>query len=240
MEDGAYLKVDNDAIRVLRGAIWVITPGEPAVLIQPAEPSRPSESDEQSLKTEVVQAELLPSVKLEAPAKGEENMKTLLILRHAKSSWKDEALPDHDRPLNKRGKEDAPRMGKLLRDEDLVPDLILSSDARRAHSTTELVVEESRYDGEIIYSRDLYAAESEACMEALAQMGGEANCVMIVGHNPGLEELIQDLTGEYLPLPTAALAQVTLPINRWSELGASAQGESIQGKLVNLWRPKEM
>jgi len=172
LEDGAYLKVDNDAIRVLRGAIWIISPGQPAALIQPAEPSRPSESDEQSLKTEVVQAELSPSLKLEAPAKGEENMKTLLILRHAKSSWKDEALPDHDRPLNKRGKEDAPRMGKLLHDEDLVPELILSSDARRARSTTELVVEESHFEGEVIYSRDLYAAEPETCMEALAQMAG--------------------------------------------------------------------
>ena len=167
-------------------------------------------------------------------------MKTLLILRHAKSSWKGEALPDHDRPLNKRGKEDAPRMGKLLRDEDLVPNLILSSDARRARSTTELVVEESHYEGEVIYSRDLYAAESEACIEALAQMGGEAACVLIVGHNPGLEELLQDLTGEYLPLPTAALAQVTLPINHWSELGASDQAETARGKLVNSWRPKEI
>jgi phosphohistidine phosphatase len=239
LEDGAYLQVNNDAIRVLRGGIWVITPGQPAVLVQPAEPSRPVELDEQSFETVVAEAEQPPAEEVEAPAKGEKNMKTLLILRHAKSSWKDEALPDHDRPLNKRGKEDAPRIGKLLHDEDLVPDLILSSDARRARSTAELVIEESHYEGEVIYSRDLYAAEAEACIEALAQMGGDAACVMIVGHNPGLEELLQDLTGEYLPLPTAALAQVSLSINHWSEL-AGDQGDVPQGKLVNLWRPKEI
>ena len=174
------------------------------------------------------------------PAKGEKVMKTLLILRHAKSSWKDEALPDHDRPLNKRGKQDAPRMGKLLRDEDLIPDLILSSDAQRARTTTELVVEESHYEGKVIYLRDLYAAEPEAYLEALAQTGGDASRVMVVGHNPGLEELLQELTDEFQPLPTAALAQVSLSIVQWSELDAEALGEPAPGKLVNLWRPKDL
>jgi phosphohistidine phosphatase len=240
LEDGAYLNVANDAIRVLRGNIWEIILGEPALLIQPAETSRPEKAEERSSITKDVKIDALTALALEAPAKGEDTMKTLLILRHAKSSWKDEALPDHDRPLNKRGKEDAPRMGKLLLDEDLIPDLILSSDALRTRTTTELVVEESHFDGEIIYSRDLYAAESETCIQVLAEMGGEARCVMIVGHNPGLEELLQDLTGEYMPLPTAALAQVNLAIDHWSELAASELEDTPQGKLVNLWRPKEI
>jgi phosphohistidine phosphatase len=153
----------------------------------------------------------------------------LLILRHAKSSWKDEALPDHDRPLNKRGKEDAPRMGKLLRDEDLVPDLILSSDARRTRSTTELVVEESHYDGEIIYSRELYAAESETCMEALAQMGGDAACVMIVGQTRGWKSCYKTLpasTSRCLPLRwrrshCQSTTGASLPVTRQILLGAS-------------------
>ena len=89
-------------------------------------------------------------------------MKTLLILRHAKSSWKDDSLPDHDRPLNKRGKQDAPLVGRLDSRKDLMPDLILSSTAKRARATVELVAEESNYQGEIEYSRDLYAAEAEA------------------------------------------------------------------------------
>lgn len=160
-------------------------------------------------------------------------MKTLLILRHAKSSWKDESLPDHDRPLNKRGKEDAPRMGRLLREMDLTPDLILCSTAKRARTTAGLVAEEAGYEGEIILLRDLYAAGPEAFIEALAEVEDAHQCVMVVGHNPGLEELLEALTGEYQPMPTAALAQVDLPIAGWSEL----DGE-VEGKLSGFWSPK--
>lgn len=162
-------------------------------------------------------------------------MKTLLILRHAKSSWKDDSLPDHDRPLNKRGKQDAPRMGKLLQEKGLVPDLIISSTARRARKTAELVAEESGYEGEIQLERDLYAFEPAAYMEELAQIEDHYQIVMIVGHNPGLEELVEQLTGEFARLPTAALAQVNLPVSSWSDLD-----EETKGMLANLWRPKEI
>jgi len=74
-------------------------------------------------------------------------MKSLLILRHAKSSWKHPELTDHDRPLNKRGKRDAPRMGKILRSEHLIPEAIISSTAARAHVTAEAVAKASRYKG---------------------------------------------------------------------------------------------
>ncbi|MGB7661527.1 MAG: histidine phosphatase family protein [Nitrososphaeraceae archaeon] len=89
-------------------------------------------------------------------------MKTLLIMRHAKSSWKEQDLPDYDRPLNKRGKNDAPRMGKLLKDEDLVPDLIMSSTAVRAKKTAELVAKTRKYKGKIVLDRSLYGAEPAA------------------------------------------------------------------------------
>jgi phosphohistidine phosphatase len=239
LEDGAYLRVAEDAIRVIQGDIWFISPGQPAVLLQPAAPPSTATMSEETSSPGGSQDAQLPAVSMETPAQGENAMKTLLILRHAKSSWKDETLPDFDRPLNKRGQEDAPRMGKLLLDQDLVPDLIISSDARRASATAELVVEESHYAGEIIFLNDLYAAEPEAYLDALARLGGEMACVMIIGHNPGLEELIQELSGEYQPLPTAGLAQINLPIQHWSELDPSAQGEIAQGKLVNLWRPKD-
>lgn len=162
-------------------------------------------------------------------------MKTLLILRHAKSSWKDESLPDHDRPLNKRGKEEAPRMGRLIRELDLIPDLIISSTARRAQTTAKLVAEEAGYDGEIILLRDLYAAAPEAYLEALETVGDKFQRVMVVGHNPGLEELVEALTGEYQPMPTAALAQVSLPIEGWSELN-----DEVEGKLSGFWSPKSL
>ena len=85
-------------------------------------------------------------------------MKSLLILRHAKSSWKHPELTDHDRPLNKRGKRDAPRMGEILRSEHLIPEAIISSTAARAHATAEAVAKASGYKGKIALNRSLYAA----------------------------------------------------------------------------------
>jgi phosphohistidine phosphatase len=162
-------------------------------------------------------------------------MKTLLILRHAKSSWKNSELADHDRPLNKRGKRDAPRMGELLVREGLIPDLIVSSSAKRAKKTTELLAEESGYEGEIIFERDLYAAWPEAYIETLNVIPDEFETVMVVGHNPGLEDLLEILTGEVERMPTAALANVSLPIEHWRELSLE-----IEAELLNIWRPKEL
>jgi len=162
-------------------------------------------------------------------------VKTLLILRHAKSSWSDPALADHDRPLNKRGKKDAPRIGALLRREDLVPELIISSTARRARATAEIVAEHSGCEGQIRLERDLYASGPEAYLQVLAALPDEYRRVMVVGHNPGLEELLEALTGDYERLPTAALAQVRLPIKRWRELA-----EETSGELVHVWIPKEL
>ncbi len=161
-------------------------------------------------------------------------MKTLLLLRHAKSSWKDEKLADHDRPLNKRGKRDAPRMGKLMHEENLVPDLILTSSAIRAVSTAELAAEACSFDGEFQVSRDLYAAGPEAFIEELVVLPDEANVVLVVGHNPGMEELLETLTEEIQGLPTAALAQVELDIDQWADL------EEATGRLVNLWLPRNL
>jgi phosphohistidine phosphatase len=162
-------------------------------------------------------------------------MKILLLLRHAKSSWKHTELPDFDRPLNKRGKSDAPRMGELLRQMDLLPDLILSSTAQRARQTTQAVVDASGYGGEVRWLDSLYAAPPEAYLEALRRLDDSLQRVMVVGHNPGLEELLEALTGAAQPLPTAALAQVLLPIQGWSQLG-----EDVSGELVQIWQPRQL
>jgi phosphohistidine phosphatase len=162
-------------------------------------------------------------------------MKTLLILRHAKSSWKEEELDDHERPLNKRGLIDAPRMGELLKEHDLVPEYILSSSAVRAHLTAQLVAEHCGYEGEIGGGRELYSFASEDYLDALQKLDDGYVRVMVVGHNPGLEELAEWLTGVYTGLPTAALAVVRLDINHWSELEEGGVGE-----LVQVFRPKEL
>lgn len=162
-------------------------------------------------------------------------MKTLLILRHAKSDWGDPSLEDHDRPLNARGKRDAPRMGELLRRQNLLPDLILCSTAKRARQTVKLLTEAAGYTGEVSYLESLYAAPPSAYLKACAGLPEEIQTVMVVGHNPGLEELLAGLSGEHLALPTAALAEVELPIARWQELQ-----QPVRGRLLHLWRPKEL
>lgn len=161
-------------------------------------------------------------------------MKTLLILRHAKSSWKDLDLADHDRPLNKRGKQDAPRMGRLLQDEGLIPDLILSSTAKRARKTVAGLLEGSGISPEVQFTRDFYHAYPETFIAILSELDDKYEQVMVVGHNPGLEELLEVLTGDYERMPTSALAQVLLPIQRWADLE-----EEPEGDLVAVWRPKE-
>ncbi|HNB53062.1 MAG TPA: histidine phosphatase family protein [Anaerolineales bacterium] len=162
-------------------------------------------------------------------------MKTLLILRHAKSDWADAGLPDHDRPLNKRGEREAPLMGELLRTHHLVPDLILSSTATRARHTAELVAQAGGYAGEILTAREMYLAEPEGYVEAIHLYAREEPIVMIVGHNPGIEDLAAKLTDQAISMTTANLIHVTLPIESWQALR-----ETTQGKLVHFWRPKEI
>jgi len=111
-------------------------------------------------------------------------MKTLLILRHAKSSWEFTELPDHDRPLNNRGKRDAPRIGKMLLKERLIPQLIISSSAIRAHSTAEKVAKACGYQGEILVDSSLYGSEYKAYLNILRNQHDRFDIVMVVGHNP--------------------------------------------------------
>lgn len=162
-------------------------------------------------------------------------MKTLLILRHAKSSWKEAGLSDHERPLNKRGRRDAPKIGRLLREKELALQLIVCSDAKRVRETVELVTDACGYEGGIDYKEELYAAEPEAYIDALKELDDTVQCVMVVGHNPGLEELLENLVKKEHVLSTAALAKVSLPIQRWQELDAS-----VDGDLIDIWVPRQL
>jgi phosphohistidine phosphatase len=161
-------------------------------------------------------------------------MKTLLIMRHAKSDWDNTRLADHERPLNKRGKQDAPHMGKLLKEEELVPDLIITSTAERALTTAELTALACDFEGELVTTRDFYLADPATYLEVLHDVDDKYQRVMIVGHNPGMEELVADLTGAAEHFTTANIAHVELPIRHWAELN-----EDTTGKLLRLWRPKE-
>lgn len=126
-------------------------------------------------------------------------------------------------------------MGRLLAREQLLPDLVISSTAERARETTEIVTDELGYEGDIEYTRDFYHADPEDYVERLRRLPDECQHVLIVGHNPGMAELVLDLTGEDEIFPTAALAEVELDIARWAELDLDESG-----RLRNLWRPKEV
>jgi len=162
-------------------------------------------------------------------------MKLLSILRHAKSSWGDSSLDDHDRPLNKRGLRDAPRMGELIREQGLVPDTILCSTARRARDTALAVAAAAGFPDEVRFTRRLYGANPATHVEALRALPDVAAHALVIGHNPGLEELLAVLVGASHTLPTAALAVVELPIESWSELDPPPVGS-----LRALWRPREL
>lgn len=162
-------------------------------------------------------------------------MKTLLLLRHGKSSWSDASLADHDRPLKKRGRESAKCMGQLLRERELLPDHILTSSAARATATTQLVIKAAKYGNEVEVVPALYHADPSAFVAIVSRVPNRFDRVLVVGHNPGLEDWLDRLIGRVEAFPTAALAQIELPIDSWLDLSLSTRG-ILQG----LWRPKEI
>lgn len=161
-------------------------------------------------------------------------MKTLLLLRHAKSSWKQQGLNDHDRPLNRRGKREAPQVGRYLKENDLLPDLILCSTARRARDTAQAVVDESGYEGEMDQLHDLYLSDTGCYLDVLKRLPDDVSRVLLVGHNPELDELLTLLTDVNQHMTTASLAHIDLPITCWSELN-----EATDGRLQKIWSPRE-
>jgi len=162
-------------------------------------------------------------------------MKTLLLMRHAKSSWKDPDVPDPERPLNKRGKKDAPRMGSLLVDKELVPQRILCSTAVRARATAEEVIAKSGFNGDILYLDTFYLAEPQTYLETLRVLPDDIERVMVIGHNPGLEGLVQILSKEVESLPTGAIAYLIAPIKHWKDLS-----DDVSADLVSVWRPRDL
>jgi phosphohistidine phosphatase len=160
-------------------------------------------------------------------------VKRLLILRHAKSSWADSSMDDWQRPLNERGYRDAPRVGEWLRERSRVPDIIITSDAVRAHTTAQAVAKAAGYSRDIVTDPALYHATPADVIDVLLGVADAAHTVLIVGHNPGLEEVVRQLTGEHHGLVTAALVELDVPIDRWSELDGG-----ITAAIVETWQPR--
>ena len=116
-------------------------------------------------------------------------MKLLTLLRHAKSSWDNPGMADYDRPLNDRGRRDAPFVGQFFQQVGLTPDLIVSSPARRARQTCDLFAQEAGYNTRIRWEEDIYAASSDALLAVVRSLRDDAGHVLMVGHNPGFEDL---------------------------------------------------
>ena len=122
--------------------------------------------------------------------------KTILIMRHAKSSWDDSSQKDFDRPLNKRGRRDAPAMGDFLAGLELIPDFIVCSPAERARETILLLTKASKVDKSIIHwNEDLYYDGVEAYLESLRSAPEDADVVLVAGHNPAVEQTVARLSG---------------------------------------------
>ena len=161
-------------------------------------------------------------------------MKTLFLIRHAKSSWDDTALPDKERPLNDRGRRDAPKMGERLAKRDVKPDLILSSPAVRALSTAEIIAEKLDYRRkDIVVTERLYAAEVDELLDVIQQLRDEVERVMLFGHNPELTELAHRLSAEITHMPTCAVAEFTFDAKSWSKI------DTIKPSEVMLDYPKK-
>ena len=161
--------------------------------------------------------------------------RTLLMLRHAKSSWNHPGLSDQDRPLNPRGLRDAPRIGRLMRDEGILPDVALCSTAERARATLELVLAGAEWSCEVHHSPALYGASPAGILGLVRDLPRDVERALVVGHNPTLEELVRELTGDEVTLPTAALVRMECACEDWN---AVARGSGIM--LVRLWRPKDL
>jgi phosphohistidine phosphatase len=160
-------------------------------------------------------------------------MKTLILMRHAKSSWKDHDISDFDRPLKKRGKKDAQAIAKIILDKELMPQKIMASSAKRARRTAEILIEETKASAPVEYLDQLYMAEVSVYFDLIKSLPNDLERVMPIGHNPGLESLLQVLSSQIESLPAGAMALVSVPVKSWSELTPETKCD-----LIDLYKPK--
>ena len=147
-------------------------------------------------------------------------MKTLYLVRHAKSSWKFPELDDFERPLNKRGKKDAPAMGRFLKDKDIMPDIIISSPAVRASMTTRIISDILSYPlSRVKYSDKIYEADTASLLKVVSGVDNKYNSTMLVGHNPGMTYFANMLASARIDnIRTCGIICTELDISSWQEI----------------------
>jgi len=160
-------------------------------------------------------------------------MKKLYIIRHAKSSWKDLNLEDYSRPLNKRGKKDAPFMGKILNENGVYPDIIISSPALRAKTTTQSIAKELHFNKPVTYDKQVYEADLSTLLQLLLELNKKDNIVFIIGHNPGLNMLLDYFVGFDDNIPTCGVVELEFDCKKWDSIS------SKNAKLISFDYPKK-
>jgi phosphohistidine phosphatase len=161
-------------------------------------------------------------------------MLTLYLLRHAKSSWDDASLRDFERPLTNRGREACALIGEFIEEKGIEFDLVLVSTAVRTRETIELIKERAKLRSEVRYDERIYEATVSQLLEVISQVDNDRENVLLVGHNPGIEELLTLLTGEHLRVTTANFAKIKIQATKWSDSLANT------GTLDWIIRPKEI
>lgn len=163
-------------------------------------------------------------------------MKKLIVVRHAKSSWDFPGMDDHDRPLNNRGKKSAPEMGRRLAKRNIKPEIIITSSAKRAAATARRIAEEIAFPvGDIRKEPVFYHGSIGNIVAVLQSVNDDINNVMIFGHNPGLTDLVNFLTGsDIYNIPTCGIAEIEFDILSWSMVGKNG------GELVYFDYPKKI
>ena len=151
-------------------------------------------------------------------------MKTVILLRHAKSSWESPASSDFQRPLNSRGIRDAPRIGTWIAEQGIQPDWVLCSAATRAQETLARLQTTLDLDANITITDDLYLAPPTTVVELLSRVDDCCECSLVIAHNPGMEGLLWGLCGADNSMPTCALAVIELPIDSWLATDLNCQG----------------
>ena len=161
-------------------------------------------------------------------------MLTLYLLRHAKSSWDYASQQDFDRPLENRGRKAARLIGEFIEEKGIDFDLVLVSTAARTRETIALIRERAKFAGEVRYDERIYEATASRLLQIIAQIDDVRESVLLVGHNPGIEELLALLTGEQHRVTTANLAKINIEATKWSA------NLTNNGTLEWIIRPKEL
>ncbi len=159
-------------------------------------------------------------------------MKSLLLLRHAKTSKKEAPISDEMRPLSDSGKHDVYQMGKFLKNTKLFPSLIISSSAKRAKDTSNLLAESIGYNKEVHLSELLYETSAQDYLNVISEISNNINIVLLVGHNPILENFVELITNNLIIMENCSLVHIVLPITRWIEIKTNPKGKL--NKLVTI------